>query len=41
VTHDVEPYTIAGGNPAAFIRARSRDLRYRTRYFPLFDTDIQ
>lgn len=41
VTRNVEPYTIVGGNPARFIRERSRDLRYHTRYFPLFDTDIQ
>jgi len=41
VTRDVAPYTIVGGNPARFIRERSKDLRYRSRYFPLFDTDIQ
>jgi acetyltransferase-like isoleucine patch superfamily enzyme len=41
VTRDVAPYTIVGGNPAVFIKERNRDLRYRTRYFPLFDTDIQ
>jgi acetyltransferase-like isoleucine patch superfamily enzyme len=41
VTRDVAPYSIVGGCPAAVIGTRSRDLRYRTRYFPLFDTDIQ
>lgn len=41
VTKDVEPYTIVAGNPARFIRNRNRDLRYRTVYAPLFDTDIQ
>ena len=41
VTKDVAPYSIVGGNPARFIRERSRDLRYRTVYFPLLDTDIQ
>jgi acetyltransferase-like isoleucine patch superfamily enzyme/glycosyltransferase involved in cell wall biosynthesis len=41
VTKDVAPYTIVGGNPAGYIKDRSRELRYRTRYFPLFDTDIQ
>lgn len=41
VTRDVEPYTIVGGNPAKFIKERSRDLRYKSRYFPFFDTDIQ
>lgn len=40
VTRNVDPYFIVGGNPATFIRERSRNLRYRTRYFPLFDTDI-
>jgi acetyltransferase-like isoleucine patch superfamily enzyme len=41
VTKDVPPYTIAVGNPARVVRERTRDLRYRSRYFPLFDTDIQ
>ena len=41
VTRDVAPYTIVGGNPARYIKDRSRDLRYRSRYFPFFDTDIQ
>lgn len=41
VTRDVEPYTMVGGTPARKIGERSRDLRYRSRYFPHFDTDIQ
>lgn len=41
VTRDVEPYTIVAGNPARFIKERSRELRYKSRYFPFFDTDIQ
>lgn len=41
VTRDIPPYTIAAGNPARVIKERTRDLHYRTRYFPLFDTDIQ
>lgn len=41
VTRDVEPYTIVAGNPARFIKERSRELRYKSRYFPSFDTDIQ
>lgn len=41
VTRDVQPYTIVAGNPARFIKERSRDLRYISRYFPFFDTDIQ
>lgn len=41
VTRDVASYTIVGGNPARLIKERMRELRYKTRYFPLFDTDIQ
>jgi acetyltransferase-like isoleucine patch superfamily enzyme len=41
VTQDVPPWTIAVGNPARVIKERSRDIRYRSRYFPFFDTDIQ
>lgn len=41
VTKDVAPYTIVGGQPAKPIGTRSRDLRYRSRYYPWFDSDIQ
>lgn len=41
VTKDVAPYTIVAGIPARAIGTRTRDLRYRTKYFPFFDTDIQ
>jgi acetyltransferase-like isoleucine patch superfamily enzyme len=41
VTNDVDPYTIVAGCPARVIRRRTRDLRYKTKYFPFFDTDIQ
>lgn len=41
VTRDVPPYVIVAGNPARPIKERSQDIRYRTKYFPLFDTDIQ
>lgn len=41
VSKDVAPYTIVAGAPARKIGERSRDLRYRSRYFPHFDTDIQ
>ncbi|MGE0887131.1 MAG: DapH/DapD/GlmU-related protein [Blastocatellales bacterium] len=34
VTKDVPPYAIVGGNPAKFIRERSKDLRYQLNYFP-------
>ena len=40
VTRSIAPYTIVGGVPARPIGKRNRDLRYKTRYFPLFDTDI-
>jgi maltose O-acetyltransferase len=32
VTKDVENYAVVGGNPAKFIRYRSKDLRYEIRY---------
>jgi acetyltransferase-like isoleucine patch superfamily enzyme len=41
VTKNVPPYTIVAGNPARQVGVRTRDLRYRTRYFPILDTDIQ
>jgi acetyltransferase-like isoleucine patch superfamily enzyme len=40
VTRDVAPYSIVGGNPARYIKQRTRNLHYNTRYFPLLDTDI-
>ena len=41
VVKDVPAYAIVGGNPAKVIGERTRDLQYKTRYFPFFDTDIQ
>jgi acetyltransferase-like isoleucine patch superfamily enzyme len=41
VSRDVPPYAIVGGNPAQVIGERTRDLEYKTRYFPFFDTDVQ
>lgn len=41
VVKDVPPYAIVGGNPAKIIGERTRDLQYKTKYFPFFDTDIQ
>ncbi len=41
VNRDVPPYAIVSGNPAKVVGERTRDLRYTTRYFPFFDTDIQ
>lgn len=41
VSKDVAPYTIVAGTPARKIGERSRNLRYRSKYFPYFDTDIQ
>lgn len=40
VCKDVEKYTIVGGVPAKVIGHRTNDLRYRTSFHPLFDTDI-
>lgn len=36
VTKDVAAYTLVGGNPAHYIRDRSRDLRYELRYAKRF-----
>jgi acetyltransferase-like isoleucine patch superfamily enzyme len=41
VTKSIAPYSIAVGNPAKVIKTRNRDLRYKSKYFPFFDTDIQ
>ena len=41
VTRDVPPYTIVAGSPAKAIGERTKDLQYKTHYFPFFDTDIQ
>ncbi|MBX9578562.1 MAG: acyltransferase [Chthoniobacterales bacterium] len=41
VTKSVPPYKVAAGNPARIINERSKDIKYETKYFPLFDTDIQ
>lgn len=40
VTKNVGPYTIVAGNPAKKIKDRSRDLDYKTKYFPFFSSDI-
>ncbi len=32
VTKDVDDYAVVGGNPARFIRYRSKDLRYKIEY---------
>ena len=36
VTRDVSPFTMVGGNPARYIRDRSRDLTYRLGYAKRF-----
>lgn len=41
VTKSIPPYTIAVGNPAKVIKERTRNLNYKTVYFPYFNTDIQ
>lgn len=41
VTKNVGAYTVVGGNPAKPIGTRSREQRYKSRYFPFFDTDVQ
>jgi maltose O-acetyltransferase len=32
VVHDVEPYSIVGGNPAKKIKMRTTDIRYKNNY---------
>ena len=41
VTKDIPAYTIAVGSPAKVIKKRNRDIKYKTKFFPLFDSDIQ
>lgn len=41
VTKSISPYRIAVGVPAREIKDRSRNIQYRCRYFPWFDTDVQ
>lgn len=41
VTKDIPAYTIAAGNPAKVIKNREKNILYRSRYFPYFDSDIQ
>ncbi len=36
VTKNVEPYTVVGGVPAAFIKNRAKDLRYTLKFARLF-----
>jgi acetyltransferase-like isoleucine patch superfamily enzyme len=41
VSRDVPAYAVVVGQPAKVVGTRNRTIRYRTRYFPFFDTDIQ
>lgn len=41
VTKDVPAFKIAVGNPAKVIKDRTTDIKYSSKYLPLFDTDIQ
>ncbi|WDZ80923.1 acyltransferase (plasmid) [Ensifer adhaerens] len=41
VTKDVPAYAVVAGNPARKVAERCRNLEYKMKYFPLFDTDIQ
>ena len=40
-TKDISPYKISVGIPAKEVKDRNRDLNYKSRYFPWFDTDVQ
>ncbi len=41
VTKSVEPYAIVAGNPAKQIGTRNRSINYKTKYFPIANSDIQ
>lgn len=41
VVKDVPPYAVVSGIPAKIIRYRNKDLSYKTKYFPFFNSDIQ
>ena len=41
VTKNVPDYVIVAGCPAKIIGERSRELNYKSKYFPFFNTDIQ
>lgn len=40
VTRSIPAYTVVGGVPARVIGTRNRDLRYKTKFSPFFDTDV-
>lgn len=40
VTRSVPPYTVVGGVPAKLIGQRNKDIRYKTKFSPFFDTDV-
>lgn len=40
VTRDVGPYEVVGGVPARKIGERKREIGYKTKFSPYFDTDI-
>jgi acetyltransferase-like isoleucine patch superfamily enzyme len=41
VTKDVEPFAIVAGVPAKKIGERSQNLKYKLKYFPFFNSDLQ
>lgn len=41
VTKNIPAYTIAVGNPAKVIKNREKNILYKSKYFPYFDSDIQ
>jgi acetyltransferase-like isoleucine patch superfamily enzyme len=40
VTKNIDPYTIVAGVPARKVGERCKEIRYSTRWFPFFDTDL-
>ena len=41
VTKNIPPYSIAVGIPAKIIKNRTKNLSYKTKYFPYFNSDIK
>lgn len=41
VTKSIPAYTIAVGCPAKVIKSRNKNLTYKIKFFPIFDSDIQ
>ncbi len=41
VSKSIPPYAIAVGNPIKIVGERPREINYKSKYFPFFNSDIQ